>query len=126
MGIFSKRKREKPVELSEFISGTLTQLIDGIAKAQEHARKNNAMIIPSTMFYSDFDKLSRTKDEDLVHIVEFDIALAVEENKQLKGGIGIVVPEISMGYQGTIKKHKNINNRVQFSIPIILPSQGKK
>jgi hypothetical protein len=124
MGIFSKRTKEKPMELRDFISSTLTQLIDGIVNAQEYAQSKGAIINPSDRFVSNFEKMSRTeKNLKLVHVIEFDVAVTVSENKQLKGGIGIVVPELSIGYQGSINKQKNAVSRIQFSIPVILPTQ---
>jgi hypothetical protein len=124
MGLFSRCNKEKPMELREFISNTLTQLIDGITNAQEYAQSKGAIINPLEGFKSNFEKMSRTLDSlQLVHIIEFDVAVSVAENKQLKGGIGIVVPELSMGYQGKIDNQKSVISRVQFSIPIILPTQ---
>ena len=123
MGIFSRRYKEKPIELRDFISNALTQLIDGIVNAQEYAQNKGAVINPVDKFASDFERMSRTEDLQLVHIIEFDVAVAVSENKQLKGGIGIVVPELSFGYQGSISNQKNAVSRISFSIPVILPTQ---
>jgi hypothetical protein len=127
MGIFSKRNKEKPMEIRDFISNALTQLIDGISNAQEYAQSKGAIINPTDKFMSDFDKMSRTQqDQKLVHIVEFDVAVTVSENKQLTGGIGLIVPEMSIGYRGTIDNQKNAVSRIQFSIPVILPTQTTK
>lgn len=124
MRLFRKRNKEKPIELRDFISNTLTQLIDGIVSAQEYATGKGAIINPQNKFPSDFSKMSRLeKSLQLVHIVEFDVAVTVAEDKQLKGGIGIVVPELSLGYQASIDNQKSAISRVQFSIPIILPTQ---
>jgi hypothetical protein len=124
MGIFQKRSKEKPVELRDFISNSLIQLIDGILNAQAYAESKGAKINPTDRFPSDFEKMSRTEKEfRLVHVIEFDVAVAVTENKQLAGGIGIVVPELNLGYQGKIDRSKNAISRIQFSIPIILPTQ---
>lgn len=125
--IFSKRNKEKPMELRDFISSTLTQLIDGIANAQEYAKSKGAIINPDDRFVSNFENMSRTeKNLQLVHIIEFDVAVTVSENKELKGGIGIVIPELSIGYQGAIDKQKSAVSRIQFSIPIILPTQNNE
>jgi len=124
MGIFQKRFREKPVELRDFISNTLVQIIEGVSNAQEYALSKDAEINPSEGFASNFEKLSRTlKSHRLVHIVEFDVAVTVAESKQLSGGIGIVVPELSIGYRGTIGNEKSAISRIRFSIPLILPTQ---
>lgn len=124
MKFFSKRTKEKPMELRDFISSTLTQLIDGISNAQEYAQSKGAKINPVDKFSSNFDKMSRTEGKlELVHIIDFDVAVTVSENKQLQGGIGIVVPELSIGYQSSINNQKSAVSRIQFSIPVILPTQ---
>ena len=124
MRFFAKRQKEKPMELRDFISNTLTQLIDGISSAQEYAKTKGATVNPTEKFVSDFSKMSRTeKNLHLVNVIEFDVAVTVAEDKQLKGGIGIVVPELSLGYQGKLDSQKSAISRVQFSIPMILPTQ---
>ena len=128
MAWFQKPRKEKPMELRDFVSNTLTQLIDGISSAQEYAKGKGAVVNPDEGFESDFNKLSRLlrNGHRLVHIIEFDIALTVIEDKQLQGGIGIIVPELSIGYQGKIDNQKSAVSRVQFSIPVVLPSQKSK
>lgn len=127
MGIFSKRNKEKPVELKDFISTTLTQLIDGIMNAQEYAKDKGAIVNPEDGFQSDLNKLSRLfgSDHRLVHIIEFDVAVTVAEDKQFKGGVGIVIPELSLGYQRKTDNLRSAVSRVQFSIPIVLPTQNQ-
>ncbi|MBV6397491.1 MAG: hypothetical protein HFACDABA_03105 [Anaerolineales bacterium] len=111
------------MELNEFISNALSQLIDGITSAQEYAKSKGASINPSDKFVSDYDKISRTEKLQPVNIVEFDIVVTVGENKAIQGGIGIVVPEVNLGYQAKIDSQKSAVSRMKFSIPIMLPLQ---
>lgn len=55
--------------------------------------------------------------------MEFDIVVTVGENKAIQGGIGIVVPEVNLGYQAKINSQKSAISRMKFSIPIMLPLQ---
>jgi len=124
---FSRRKKEKPMEFRDFIANTLIQLVDGVLIAQEYVKDKGGVINPSEGFPSDFDKMSRTMEKhQLVHIIEFDVAVTVAEDKQLQGGIGIIVPELNIGYQGEITNQKSAASRVQFSMPVILPTQSSK
>lgn len=111
------------MELNTFVSNALTQLIDGIITAQEYAKSKGASINPSDKFISDYDKISRTQKLQPVNILEFDIVITVGENKGLQGGIGIVVPEVNLGYQAKIDAQKNSVSRIKFSIPVMLPIQ---
>lgn len=118
-----KKQIANSMELNEFISNALSQLIDGIASAQEYAKNKGASINPSDKFVSDYDKISRTEKLQPVNIVEFDIVVTVGENKAIQGGIGIVVPEVNLGYQAKINSQKSAISRMKFSIPIMLPLQ---
>jgi hypothetical protein len=121
-----KKQITNSMELNAFISNALSQLIDGITTAQEYAKSKGASINPSDKFVSDYDKISRTEKLQPVNIVEFDIVVTVGENKAIQGGIGIVVPEVSMGYQAKIDTQKSAVSRIKFSIPVMLPIQNNK
>ena len=126
MCIRKKKDRPKAMELQEFISSTLVQLIEGIVQAQEFAESRGAEIFPEEGFPSDFEKMSRTsKTKRLVNIIEFDVAVVVVENKSLSGGIGVMVPEWNLGYRASMDAGKSVVNRIKFSIPLILPSQKR-
>lgn len=47
-----KKQIANSMELNEFISNALSQLIDGIASAQEYAKNKGASINPSDKFVS--------------------------------------------------------------------------
>ena len=113
------------MELKDFVSSTLIQLIDGILDAQKNAKEKGAVVNPEEMFHSDFNKLSRTKSHRLLQVVEFDIALTIAEDKQLKGTAGAVVAVLGLGYQAQTGDQKSTVSRIQFSVPVILPTQDE-
>jgi len=126
MCITKRKSPPKAMELREFLSSTLAQLIEGVVQAQEFAKNRGVEIFPKEGFPSDFEKMSRTmKTKRLVNIIEFDVAVVVVENKSLSGGIGIMVPEWNLGYHAKIDTEKSTVNRIKFSIPIVLPVQEK-
>jgi len=113
------------MELQEFISSVLMQLIEGVVQAQEFAQSHNVEIFPEEKFFSDFEKMSRTtKTKRLVNFVEFDVAVVVVESKDLSGGMGIRVPGWNIGYHAKTETEKSIVNRIKFSVPIVLPTQS--
>ena len=58
-------------------------------------------------------------------LIEFDIALTTTEDQNIKGGLGIFVTGIGLGYQGETKTMGSEISRIKFSIPVILPSDVK-
>ena len=108
------------VELKDFISETLSQIVSGVRNAQDMLTENepNAAVAPTGQ---------GTKDETLLNqMVEFDIAVAAESGKKTSGGIGIIVGAINLGSTGKSSSEQSSTNRVKFSVPIHLPGQKIK
>lgn len=108
------------VELKDFISETLKQIVDGVVIAQKHIETEcaDAAIAPSGQGTRDDTLLNQT--------VEFDIAVAAETGKQTAGGIGIIVGAINLGSTGQSTSESTSTNRVKFAIPIHLPGQKRR
>ena len=104
------------MDLKEFVSETLKEIIAGVKDAQEYAKENGACINPN-----EFGSL--TKPEHIINLgdgnvsivqpISFDICVSDKRTKSGKGGIEIV----SGGYEGT----KATENRVKFSVAVALP-----
>jgi hypothetical protein len=115
----------KMMKLDEFITQTINQIIDGVAKSQEHAKEANAyvnapIIIDANRVY-DYYQNSLPQPQ----IIEFDIAITTTESKGLKGGAGIFVASFGVGYQGEKSLSGMEVSRIKFSIPVVLPSQHR-
>ena len=105
------------IELKDFVSETLRQIIAGVADAQENIQIEfpNASIAPSGQ---------GTRDESLLNqTVEFNIAVVAETGKQTSGGIGITIGALNIGSTGKSTADNTLTNRIQFSVPIHLPGQ---
>ena len=105
------------IELKDFVSETLRQIVAGVAEAQENIQSEfpSAAIAPAGQ---------GTRDESLLNqAVAFDIAVVAETGKQTSGGIGITIGAINLGSTGKSKSDNSNSNRIQFSVPIHLPGQ---
>jgi hypothetical protein len=57
-------------------------------------------------------------------MVEFDVALTVAQDRQLKGGAGVeVFTFFKLGSEAQSEMQRSAVSRVQFSVPMILPTQ---
>jgi hypothetical protein len=114
----------KDIELKDFISESLKQIILGVQQTQTFADKHSALINPSLFSIA---KMKREKFDGLpfVQMVDFDIAVTIGNIKGKEGNIGIFAVAASLGVGGKIKSEKRIENisRIKFQIPIRLPSQ---
>jgi len=57
-----------------------------------------------------------------VHLIRFDVAVYAAEGKETKGGISIMVGTIGLGSQGRSDSSASTTSRIQFGIPMLLPT----
>lgn len=85
------------MELKYFISETLSQLIEGVVKAQSKVQASGGRISPHVQTPSDPKSLyGRTNDKLPVIFVDFDISIEAQEGTGTKGGIGVVADVIQL------------------------------
>lgn len=113
------------MELKDFVSQTLTQILDGVKTSQAYAKENNAGINPP---YPSFfgDKASsylKGKNGGIIQYIDFDVAVTTIEGTGTKGGIGIFVGPVGIGAQGKSDSSNTSVSRIKFSIPVEFPIQ---
>jgi hypothetical protein len=111
------------VELKEFVTETLTQIVDGIEDAQKRLKEKNSEARINT-------NMTETRDGHLVtggrrrpvEFVEFDVAVLANESKEAKGGVGITVASlVNLDAGGKASRTAGSESRVKFKIPISYP-----
>lgn len=111
------------MDLSEFVKQTLLQILDGVHAAQQEAPSKGAEVNPHLSASGEF--MSRAgilhTGRDAAHLVQFDVALTVNEGTGTKGGIGVFAGAINLGSAGESKTESSSVSRIQFSVPIKLP-----
>jgi len=114
------------INLEDFVSEVLQQLINGVKKAQQHAKDNDAHI-NSNRIKRDFNttdfRITNENAKVLVQEIEFDVAVSVSAQGNLKGGMGLVIPALGIGYQAEKETVNSTVSRVKFKIPVAFPPQ---
>jgi hypothetical protein len=118
------------VNLQEFVSEALVQIIDGVKSAQDHASSSGAKINPSFMYIGKegpplFNIKSYSNDTQYGQTIEFDVAVTALNSENVKGGIGVVGGVIGVGYKAEKGKDDSTVSRIKFSVPVFLPQQTK-
>lgn len=106
------------MDLKDFVSETLKEIIAGVKEAQEYAKEHGAIINP-TKFGIVAPKAIMNKDNDEVTSIQrIDFSLSLQQSYAADGKVSIGVLDI-----GKIEgKYENIkDNRVNFSVLITLP-----
>jgi hypothetical protein len=111
------------MNLQEFITETITQIIDGVVQSQKHAKESGAYV--NVPVVSVGNKSYKIVDVSLPEpqIIEFDIAVGAIKSEETKGGMGIFVAGIGIGYQEKEDSSGSELSRIKFSIPVVIPSQ---
>ena len=113
------------MELKEFITEALSQIVEGVSEAQKRLSNSGAEINPKVLGTSDMIAGNgggiRTQSENFAQIIEFDVAVTATEGSGKKGGIGIVAGPVTIGTAG----HSNLENssisKIKFNVPLALP-----
>jgi hypothetical protein len=112
------------MNLQEFISETIRQIIDGVVSSQEHAQKCGAYVNPTMA--AGVGAFAINKDKDWVpepRTIEFDVAVTTSNSQGIQGGMGIFVADVGVGYKAKQGIVGSEISHVKFSIPVVLPSQ---
>ena len=103
------------MELREFVTSTLVQILEGVGDAQDHLVKSGRKgIINPT--WGGGEKLY-----DHVQSVSFDVAVTVSDKAGGAANAGIKVMAIDIGAKGSIEAQNSNVSRVSFAIPIVPP-----
>jgi hypothetical protein len=118
------------MQLQEFVTGSIVQIVKGIEDAVEQLKDTNAIVSPGTALLSHKDYQAAdyfyaptsNRSCRLMHKVEFDVAVYATEGKETKGGIGVMVGAIALGSQGKSDTSSSSQSRLKFSVPMVLPA----
>lgn len=114
------------MELKDFISETLSQIIAGVVDAQSKVSGKGGAVNPYVHQLNDLKTIyARTEDKEPVILVDFDIAIVAEQGTDTKGSIGVVAGIFALGTQGQSKENQQSSNKIKFNVPIMLPLQKK-
>lgn len=111
------------MQLNEFISQTLNQIIDGVTSAQEYGKTKKANINPSSARMdskaSGYCYCSETGIP--LQDVEFDVAVTVSESNITSNG-DKNIGAISVTSLNQASNQNSSVSRIKFKVPILLPN----
>ena len=115
------------IQLEDFVSESLNQIIKAVIKSQKYAETVDAKINPAI-------ELREIKGENYFRdstmkygqFIEFDIAVSASKgkNENEKNGVSVIQIGLSKIWNKSISESKI--SRIKFSIPIVLPQQVNK
>jgi len=116
------------MELKDFLSQSLLQIIEGVKIAQEKSADFKAKVNPFLPNVLVKDKVLDPRmlylggtHQYTVFLVDFDVAITVTEGDNIKGGGSLNVAAIKIGAEGQSSTTNTQQSRIKFLIPITLP-----
>lgn len=113
--------RDSPVnmELKDFIKSTITQIKESVEELNEEFEEGKVIVNP--LFAESANRSMIRANGANITDIDFDLSLSVTETDGKEGKIGIMSSIIGMG-ASTKNDNQNISiNRIQFTIPVMLP-----
>lgn len=113
------------MELKDFISTTLAAIVDGVSEAQEKVQARGAHINPGGLMRTTRsiaeNAIWDNRTNNYARTVTFDLAVTVEDGTRTNAKVGVVAGVFNLGAGGESSNRQQAANRVQFSVPILLP-----
>ena len=111
------------MNLQDFVSETISQIVQGVVTAQKSAIEHGAHVNPRLTGTT--ESLSSQgllwSGDNTAQVVHFDVALTITEGTGTKGGIGVFAGVVNLGSTGQSKNESSSVSRVKFSVPLTLP-----
>lgn len=113
------------MELKEFVSLVLQQIVAGVAEAQATVAGGevNPKIWQSQRDAAARLKILESNSGKWIHLVEFDVAVTVAEGTTTKGGVGLIVGPVALGSTGQSSNQSSTVSRIKFEVPVAWPEK---
>jgi hypothetical protein len=111
------------MDVQEFVSSTILQIMEGVASSQARARELGGYINPTPHHASNSSSHTGvTATGHPIYPIEFDIALSVSGEAGVEAGARLHVASIvSIGGKGSSKDKTESVSRVKFAVNVTMP-----
>lgn len=99
------------MELKEFIAQTIQEVVNGVVEARDTLPDS----FRDLSVHSDAVYGTRVKE------ISFHLEVAVNESKEGKGGISVVIPLLNANGKTVRSSEESTRNSISFNVPIALP-----
>jgi hypothetical protein len=101
------------LDLSSFVSATLTNVVEAVESSNQSARSKGASINPAAP--------EQMRDTNFPTLIDFDVAVTVEERGGAETGLSIKVLGIGGDLKGGLQGAASSVTRIRFTLPVQLP-----
>jgi len=110
------------MELKDFVSQSLIQIIDGIKDAQKHADVNQAEIVPVLTTQDEGHRGSSAQKYLPIEKIKFSVVVTTTDGSKSEAGAGIFVGAFGIGGRTETGESSEGVSRIEFEIPVRYPN----
>jgi|688.fasta_scaffold779689_2 inner membrane protein involved in colicin E2 resistance len=107
------------MELRTFIKQALLDIVNGIQDAQKETETGT--IVPQTSIDKPFLEMGFTK----MQVIDFEIAVRVDESTGKDAKIGVVSGIFNSGVSGKTSNDKSHESKIRLKVPVQYTTSGK-
>ncbi|MEN7343484.1 MAG: hypothetical protein AAAFM81_11095 [Pseudomonadota bacterium] len=112
------------MELREFVSQSLIQIVEGVSAAQAHFANDPTIAVnPAVRRNRDVSEDYVRNDENMISDVTYDVQISVEEGSTAGGGARIAIFSASLGGSVETAERSSGVSRLRFKVPLLLPAE---
>lgn len=109
------------MELKNFITETIENIVEGVAAAQKSIKDKGAKINPKSVQFRENGQWNN-HNSGMPRFVEFDVGLISANKSGSSEGIGVFLGSVSLGKKNDQGAEHTAITRIKFSVPLVLPS----
>lgn len=115
------------MNLQEYISESLVQIVNGINDANEKLKGTGASVPKTISAPANAEKYTRihtAHSTEIVADINFDVKIEIVESQNTEGGGGLKLHVASFGANHEVKDSTSSSQRLQFTLPLSLPGKS--
>jgi hypothetical protein len=109
------------MDIKDFIKSTVTQISEAVKELNDELSNNGEGTIVNPYNARDSKRPTSSTSGANITDIAFDLNVVVESGTETSGKVGVFSSIVGVGISGKEGDLNKIINRIQFTIPVLLP-----
>lgn len=111
------------IDIKTFVAQSITQICQGVAEATRNTTTLGAVVSPRGINFNSSGHAHLDPNMSAnVRVIEFDIAVSVNNTTGNQAAVGIFVAAVGTNSGGNSENEQSTTSRIRFTVPVCLPN----